>query len=132
MTEQELKQKIEETEKTLDHLKKRLTEKKNKVLYDKMESNVGKCFRKTRTAMGETMLMKVIGARKADESYVVLSVHQTLLLIGYYSVSVTYGPYGYLFLNEDDWKEIGEEDFVKQSNKIIELGTKHLKDSERL
>ena len=128
MNKEELLKQIDNTERDLKKLKKELYEIENKELFDQMESNVGKFFREKNNGMGESKVIKIEGIDKAAKTYKTISVYYSSMLIGWYSLAVSYGYIYYEMLNPKDWEEIDKEAFYRIAGHNIEFATGFLKE----
>ena len=129
MNKKDLLKQIDDTERNLKKLKEELYGIENKELFDQMEDNVGKFFREKNNGTGDSRVMKIEGVDKAAKTYKTISVYYSSMLMGWYSLSVSYGWIHYEMLNSKDWEEISEEAFYRIAGHNIDFATRFLKDA---
>lgn len=126
-----LEDKIEANKKETEHLQAELYKLENEDLFNKMESNIGKCFSNNRVGQGETEYVRIEDVNKKYKQYIVTTVHYVSMLIGWSAFTVSYGPRDNNFIDKN-WLEISEDEFLRHTKQQIGFETKHIFGNENI
>lgn len=122
----DLKKKIESTKKDLKKMENQLYDMENKHLFDRMEEHIGKCYASKNTSTDCEHLIRVEGIDKENQIYKVTSIDYESTLIGWYNISVSYNEMFYPKLNDYDWEEISEAQFVARVKMNLAFAEKEI------
>lgn len=125
-SKEKLRKEIEQTKKDLKQKEKDLYELENKLLFDNMEQNVGKCFAKKNPGTGNETIIRVEGIDRASQCYKITRVNYESFLIGWYNITISYETLFYILLNDNDWEEISEAQFVARGKMNIAFAEKEI------